>query len=60
MSGAIDLEARALAMGAAAIVAKPIDFDELVAIVQRLLVVDGNGLRVPSDSLTNRGSHNRA
>jgi DNA-binding response OmpR family regulator len=60
MSGAIDLEARALAMGAAAIVAKPIDFDELVAIVQRLLLVDGNGLRVPSDSLTNRGSHNRA
>jgi CheY-like chemotaxis protein len=41
MSGAIDLEERAIEMGAVAIVAKPINFDVLLDIVQRHCSVTG-------------------
>ena len=41
MSGAIDLEQRALAMGAVAVVAKPINFDVLLDVVRRYCSVGG-------------------
>jgi CheY-like chemotaxis protein len=41
MSGAVDLEERAMDMGAIAIVAKPINFDVLLDIVQRHCTLNG-------------------
>ena len=52
ISGAIDLEKRALSMGAVAVVPKPINFDVLTDVVQRYCSLAGL-LRVPADGLTN-------
>jgi CheY-like chemotaxis protein len=51
MSGAIDIEQRALALGAVATVAKPIDFDVLLDVVKRYCSLRGIDLRPSSNGL---------
>ena len=58
MSGAIDLEQRARAMGAVAVVAKPINFDVLLDVVRRHCSARGIELRPSADGVTNRGRQN--
>jgi CheY-like chemotaxis protein len=55
MSGAVDLEQRARAMGAVAIVAKPINFDVLLDVVRRYCGWSGIELQPSADGLPYRG-----
>jgi CheY-like chemotaxis protein len=58
MSGAVDLEQRAQAMGAVAIVAKPINFDVLLDVVRRYCAWSGIELQPSADGLPYRGGEN--
>jgi CheY-like chemotaxis protein len=60
MSGAVDLEQRARAMGAVAAVEKPVDCDVLLDVVQRYCVLGGFELRPPAESVANRRRENGA
>jgi DNA-binding response OmpR family regulator len=60
MSGATDLEQRGQAMGAVAIVAKPINCDVLLGVVRRYCSRDGGNLRPAADRLPNRRRQDRA
>ena len=54
MSGAVDLESRARAMGAVAILRKPIDLDALLEVVNRHCVPTGFDLRAATHRLPDR------
>jgi two-component system, chemotaxis family, chemotaxis protein CheY len=54
MSGASDLQQRATAMGAVAVLAKPINVDLLLKVVQQYCVSGGSASRPPADRLTDR------
>ena len=54
MSGAADLEQHARALGAVAIVAKPIDFDVLLDVVRRYCSLRGIELGPAADGVANR------
>ena len=58
ISGATDLEQRALALGAVASVAKPIDDDVLLKVVRRHCSAGGTALRPAADGLPHRGRQN--
>ena len=58
ISGATDLEQRAHAIGAVAVVAKPIDYDVLLAVVRRYCSVGEIELRAAADGLPYRGRQN--
>jgi len=58
MSGSIDLEQRAQAMGAVAALPKPINFDVLLDVVRRHCSSRGIALRPPADGIANRRRQN--
>ncbi|HEY3044491.1 MAG TPA: response regulator [Vicinamibacterales bacterium] len=60
VSGAVDLEQRAQALGAVATIAKPIDSDILLEVVRRYCSVGGIALGPAADGLPYRGRQNGA
>jgi CheY-like chemotaxis protein len=60
MSGAVDLEQRAKALGAVATIAKPIEHELLLDVVRRYCSLEAIELRPAPDRLPHRGRQNSA